>query len=604
MADNDLNLTQYLLENPLYNYGGKIRDQGSQTTPVRTWQEGLARALQGGVGGAFQSYAGLQAKNERSLDQQALQNATQAAGKGDWEGARAHLASRPNTAGQAWQLAMQDAALNKQMELAKFNQGLQQQTGANILDSMGMPGTQGGAPQGGQAAPDPNNLGNLRPVGSNTGFQSFPTPQAGANAMSGNLGSYVQQNPNMTVAQAINKWAPPSENNTGAYVKNLSEDTGINPGMPLGDVMKDPAQAARLMEGITKIEKGGVPQGVNADTFMRAAQSPGTPPQGQPAPQAQGQLPPGFTQYNGMPVHAGTFQMGVATVRAGKIDEGTKLIQKSLEMGSDATTKPQLEEVPDTEHPGQTKRVPSWMAAGQQAGHYQAPGTKEWANNILLQSKDTSTPEYHQAWNIYNQPTLGQGGQYIVPDTSALRPPTGAGGAAKPPQVQMSPEGRLKAESDLAAEHNKNEVVQNVKTMEPWLTSIDNAMKTPGALGDKAIVNAYYRLMNPGTDRPQGASAEEAYTNLGSLPEELKKKFHGVLQGKQFLTPEERTQMRDQAYASFNSFKGPYDRAVENMRKRATEAGLSADNVIGAPLTARPSETPLAPPATVLQFKP
>lgn len=124
----------------------------------------------------------------------------------------------------------------------------------------------------------PNNLGNIRVSPANwegkgepyKGFETFDTPQSGANAMFKNLGAYVRQNPNITVAQAIAKWAPPNENDTALYIRQVGEGTGINPGMPLAEVLKDPAVSAQLLDAITRKEKGGLPAGVTADTFMTA----------------------------------------------------------------------------------------------------------------------------------------------------------------------------------------------------------------------------------------------------------------------------------------------------------------------------------------------
>ena len=167
-------------------------------------------------------------------------------------------------------------------------------------------------PQG-QPAPGAfnNNLGNIRATNfpwegkgaPQNGFETFDTPQAGGNAMAKNWGAYVQANPNITVAQAIAKWAPPNENDTNLYIRQVAEGTGINPGMPMGDLQKDPAAYAQFLEAITKKEKGGVPQGVNADVFTTAAG--GAPPQQPLTINMQGGQPPqGSADGVGMPQQA------------------------------------------------------------------------------------------------------------------------------------------------------------------------------------------------------------------------------------------------------------------------------------------------------------
>lgn len=61
------------------------------------------------------------------------------------------------------------------------------------------------------------NFGGLRnPDG--PGFQDFPDLSTGIRAVARNLGSAIYRG--LTLAQVINKWAPPSENDTQAYINN------------------------------------------------------------------------------------------------------------------------------------------------------------------------------------------------------------------------------------------------------------------------------------------------------------------------------------------------------------------------------------------------
>jgi hypothetical protein len=73
-----------------------------------------------------------------------------------------------------------------------------------------------------------NNPGNLRPPGASTGFQSFATPEAGLAALDGNLKAYGDKGIN-TISGVINRWAPPGENDTGAYVSDVSKRLGVDP---------------------------------------------------------------------------------------------------------------------------------------------------------------------------------------------------------------------------------------------------------------------------------------------------------------------------------------------------------------------------------------
>ena len=78
-------------------------------------------------------------------------------------------------------------------------------------------------------SPTPTNVGNIRPVGSSTGFQQFDTPEAGIKAVDDQLRIYGSKHKVKTLREVISRWAPPSENDTEAYIKNVSQRTGIKP---------------------------------------------------------------------------------------------------------------------------------------------------------------------------------------------------------------------------------------------------------------------------------------------------------------------------------------------------------------------------------------
>jgi hypothetical protein len=126
-----------------------------------------------------------------------------------------------------------------------------------------------------------NNIGNLRATsiawngkGSpHNGFETFDTPANGAAAMFNNLRSYIAANPDMTVSQAIYKWAPPSENNSAAYVERVKQGfpskkvEGVDPSLKLKDVLADPELAAKLLTVMGHHEKGYMPPGFTPDLF-------------------------------------------------------------------------------------------------------------------------------------------------------------------------------------------------------------------------------------------------------------------------------------------------------------------------------------------------
>src|SRR6185369_11388595 len=133
-----------------------------------------------------------------------------------------------------------------QLELAKINEDMRHNRATEGMNPNALPiGTApiaaGNAPTAsvGTGVTPINNPGNLRPVGASTGFQQFPTPQAGADAMRNDLmiklsgNSQVMQGP-PTLRNIISTWAPPNENNTEQLVQNAAQRSGLSPDQPLG----------------------------------------------------------------------------------------------------------------------------------------------------------------------------------------------------------------------------------------------------------------------------------------------------------------------------------------------------------------------------------
>lgn len=93
-----------------------------------------------------------------------------------------------------------------------------------------------------------NNPGNLvyagQPgaVAGTGGFARFDTYQDGYAALQNQItldvtrGTDVNGNPTTTVAQLMTSWAPPSENDTAAYIANVSASTGFDPNAPLSSL--------------------------------------------------------------------------------------------------------------------------------------------------------------------------------------------------------------------------------------------------------------------------------------------------------------------------------------------------------------------------------
>lgn len=76
-------------------------------------------------------------------------------------------------------------------------------------------------------------LGMSADQSSDTRFLVFDTPEAGIRALMRILINYQERHKITTLREAINRWAPPSENNSSAYVQHVSRLTGFDPDEPL-----------------------------------------------------------------------------------------------------------------------------------------------------------------------------------------------------------------------------------------------------------------------------------------------------------------------------------------------------------------------------------
>ena len=114
-----------------------------------------------------------------------------------------------------------------------------------------------------------NNPGNLRSWGDTPredGFARFATPEAGLAAMIKNLQVQQSKHGLNTIAGIIGRWAPPSENDTAAYVGNVSKQTGFGAHQPLD--LTDKKTVAPLISSMIRQE--GNSAGYSKDMVEKA----------------------------------------------------------------------------------------------------------------------------------------------------------------------------------------------------------------------------------------------------------------------------------------------------------------------------------------------
>jgi len=115
-----------------------------------------------------------------------------------------------------------------------------------------------GSPTSFSNQPNPggrNNPGNLRAWGNlpkSGGFAIFPNKESGISALGKQLKLYQNRDHLNTITQIINKYAPSSENNTTAYIKDVSQRTGFNANEKLD--LNNQEILSKLVAAITKHE--------------------------------------------------------------------------------------------------------------------------------------------------------------------------------------------------------------------------------------------------------------------------------------------------------------------------------------------------------------
>ena len=104
-----------------------------------------------------------------------------------------------------------------------------------------------------------NNPGNLRSWGNTPvvgGFASFGSAAEGLSAMAGNLLTYANRGWN-SVREIISHWAPASENDTNAYIRDVTRRLGV--GADQGLNLRDRNVMAQMMDAIISHEQGRDP---------------------------------------------------------------------------------------------------------------------------------------------------------------------------------------------------------------------------------------------------------------------------------------------------------------------------------------------------------
>lgn len=108
-----------------------------------------------------------------------------------------------------------------------------------------------------------NNPLNLQPLaqgqwsgqtGTDGRYATFASPEAGMAAADRNLQTYASKYGISTLSGIINRWSPPSENNTAAYIQTVAKDLGVDPNAKLD--LSNPQVRRAVLTSMSKVELG------------------------------------------------------------------------------------------------------------------------------------------------------------------------------------------------------------------------------------------------------------------------------------------------------------------------------------------------------------
>ncbi|MDY0008292.1 MAG: hypothetical protein RBS08_01170 [Bdellovibrionales bacterium] len=130
-------------------------------------------------------------------------------------------------------------------------------------------------------------------------FFTFTEARFGIRAMSRILQNYQKKHKLETISEMISRWAPPHENNTTAYIRAVSRETGFDPEQKLD--LKRHDHLFPLVKAVIRHENGYVPYTdaeINAGLVLAGVAPPKPPRDNQPPRMAANDSRPVYNKAN------------------------------------------------------------------------------------------------------------------------------------------------------------------------------------------------------------------------------------------------------------------------------------------------------------------
>ena len=364
-------------------------------------------------------------------------------------------------------------------------------------------------------------------IGTDGRFAVFQTPEEGVAASVRQLQLYGQRGLN-TIDQIVSRWAPPSENNTPAYIQAVAQRVGVSPNQEID--LSDPNIMRRLVNAMSVQEVGRV---IPEDVLQRGVELGYQPPQQRQQPSltpAQAQITaPSPAAPGGAP--------------------GTALRPRSAPMTPELAAT--LQALPPAEALKLLTQLD--LQAAQQRGTRILSGAE--SQSILGTAYDPD--------KVYQ--LTQEGGISVVPGTRESQEPTR--------------QQRVSLEGELRTQFGAQKPVQEFLQMGPQIRAIRDgvARETPSRLNDINLTFAFAKMLDPTSvvrenEAGQIVASASVMDRLGG--------FIARLNGGAAFSPELRAQLLREAESRYSSAREAYDVEADAYRDLARGYGVEPGRVI------------------------
>jgi len=373
-------------------------------------------------------------------------------------------------------------------------------------------------------------------IGTDGRFAVFQTPEEGVAASVRQLQLYGQRGLN-TIDQIVSRWAPPSENNTPAYIQAVAQRVGVSPNQEID--LSDPNIMRRLVNAMSVQEVGRV---IPEDVLQRGVELGYQPPQqrqqAQLTPEQRALAAPGATP------------PGVAAPGLTLRPRGVAM---TPELASSLTTLAR-------EDPAAALRMLTQLdlQASQQRGTRTLTATEAQAYFAAIGSPQLYDP--NKAYEV-----KAEGGLGVVPGTRESEEPT--------PRQLREDAGKLRTE------FGAQKPVQEFLQMGPQILAIRDGVsrENPSRINDISLTFAFAKMLDPTSVVRENEAGQIVAS--ASVADRLAG-YIARLNGNATFSPELRAQLLREAEGRYSSARTAYLGEVDAYTELARRKGVNPEFVI------------------------